>query len=69
VVNAPAGLRLRAGVGTDTPIIGKVPHRSRVELLCDVVERGGIRWARVQAGRREGWVAAREGQRWYLMQP
>ncbi len=69
VVNAPRGLRLRAGVGTDTLILGKLPHHTQVELLCAWQDREDIRWAYVRAQGQSGWVAEQEGPHHYLIQP
>jgi hypothetical protein len=66
---APRGLRLRATPGTTAPIIATLPQQTRLELLCDTQDAGGIHWAHVRAGAREGWVAAVEGAHQYLATP
>ena len=69
IVAAPRGLRLRAHPGTDAAILAKLPHQTRVELLCEVHVASDIRWVHVRAGDREGWVAEREGTHRHVVQP
>lgn len=59
----------RAGVGTDTLILGKLQHHVQVELLCSWQDYAGIRWAYVRAQGQSGWVAEQEGPHRYLIQP
>ncbi len=69
VVNAPRGLRLRAGPGTTEAIIATLPQHTPLALLCSAQDAGGIRWANVRTGAGEGWVAEEiRGQR-YLIRP
>ena len=69
MVNAQRGLRLRDGVGTDTLILGTLPHLTPVELLCSWQDPASIHWAYVRAQGQVGWIAEQEGPHRYLTQP
>ncbi len=69
-ISAPRGLRLRQSPNTAAAVLTTIPQHTSITMLCtEPVTSEGIRWAHIQHGTQQGWVAADAAGTSYLTRP